>query len=44
MSKFEDDGSDFYVLSFDSTPAAAPDELHSIEVKVDRPGVNVRTA
>ena len=38
------DGSDFYVLSFDSVPAATVDELHSIEVKVDQPGVNIRTA
>lgn len=44
MSKFMDDAREFYVLSFDSTPAAAADEFHTIEVKVDRPGVNVRTA
>ncbi len=34
----------FYGLSFDSVPAAAPDEFHTIEVKVDRPGVTVRTS
>ncbi|HMG87261.1 MAG TPA: VWA domain-containing protein [Terracidiphilus sp.] len=36
------DAGDFYELSFDSIPAAAADEFHSIDVKVDRPGVNVR--
>jgi VWFA-related protein len=44
MSKFMDDARNFYVLSFDSTPAAAADELHLIEVKVDRPGMIIRTA
>ncbi len=44
MSKFMDDARAFYVLSFDSTPAAAADELHSIKVKVDRSGMTVRTA
>ena len=34
----------FYRLSFDSLAGAAPDESHSIEVKVDRPGVTVRTS
>ncbi len=43
MSKFLDDESNFYSMSFDSTPAAAGDEFHSIDVKVDRPGVTVRT-
>jgi VWFA-related protein len=37
------DAGDFYMLSFDSTPAATTDEFHSIEVKIDRPGMNVRT-
>jgi hypothetical protein len=36
------DAGDFYELSFDSTPAAAADELRSIDVKVDRPGTTVR--
>jgi hypothetical protein len=44
MSKCMDDFNDFYILSFDSTPAAAADEFHSIDVNVDRPGVIVRTA
>jgi hypothetical protein len=43
MSKFLDDASNFYSMSFDSTPPAAGDEFHSIDVKVDRPGVIVRT-
>lgn len=38
------DARDFYVLSFESVPAATPDEPHSIAVKVDRPGGHVRTA
>lgn len=37
------DARDFYVVSFDSVPAATADEPHTIEVKVDRPGVHVRT-
>ncbi|HMH11984.1 MAG TPA: VWA domain-containing protein [Edaphobacter sp.] len=44
MSACLADRNDFYVLTFDSAPAATADEFHSIEVKVDRPGVNVRTA
>jgi hypothetical protein len=43
MDAFVADAADFYVLSFDSTPAAAADEFHSIDVKV-RPSVAVRTA
>ncbi len=43
MAACLEEASDFYVVSFDSTPAAAADEFHSIDVKVDRPGVNVRT-
>jgi VWFA-related protein len=34
----------FYSLSYDSAPAATADEFRLIEVKVDRPGVTVRTA
>jgi VWFA-related protein len=33
----------YYVLSFDSAPANGPDEFHSLEVKVDKPGLTVRT-
>jgi VWFA-related protein len=44
IDAFVADAADFYVLSFDSTPAAAADEFHAIDVTVDRPGVAVRTA
>ena len=44
MSKFMDDAGTFYSMSFDSAPAAAVDEFHAIDVKVDRSGVNVRAA
>jgi VWFA-related protein len=44
MSKFINDESDFYMMSFDSAPAPTPDEFHSIGVNVDRPGTTVRTA
>jgi VWFA-related protein len=43
ISKCIDDASDFYMLSFDSAPAASADEFHSIDVKVAPPGVAVRT-
>jgi hypothetical protein len=33
----------YYVLSFDSAPTADPDQYRSLEVKVDRPGLRVRT-
>jgi hypothetical protein len=42
MDAFLGDARDFYELGFDSTPAAAADELRSIDVKVDRPGTTVR--
>lgn len=42
ISRLIDDGKNFYVLSFDGTPAAAADELHALEVKVDRAGAVVR--
>ena len=38
------DADRFYVLSFDSLPSKAPDEFRSIEVKVNRPDVTVRTS
>lgn len=37
------DGASYYVLSFDSDAAAAPSEFHSLAVKVDKPGLTVRT-
>lgn len=37
------DANTYYVLSFDSSPTTEPTAYHAIEVKVDRPGVVVRT-
>ena len=37
-----DDADAYYALSFDSEPAAAADQFHSIEVKTDRPELMVR--
>ena len=37
------DADSYYVLSFDSAPDAKPDEYHSLEVKVNRPGLTSRT-
>lgn len=33
----------YYVLSFDSAPASNTDEYRSLQVKVDKPGLTVRT-
>lgn len=44
MTNIVADAGDFYVLSFDSTPAAAANEFHAIDVKVGRPGMTVRSA
>lgn len=38
------DVENYYVLSFDTPPAAAFGEFHPLEIKVDRPGVVVRTS
>lgn len=37
------DAASYYVLSFDSDAAVAASEYHSLEVKVDKPGMTVRT-
>ena len=37
------DAKTYYVLTYNPPPAAHPDEYHSIEVKVDRPGLKART-
>jgi VWFA-related protein len=37
------DAKSFYELTFDSPPAAQFGEYHSLQVKVDRPGLTVRT-
>jgi hypothetical protein len=44
FAAFLRDTDDFYRLAFDSLAGATPDEPHSIEVKIDRPGVTVRTS
>jgi VWFA-related protein len=37
------DAQTYYALSFDSIPASRPDEYHSLQVKVNKPGVKVFT-
>jgi VWFA-related protein len=37
------DTKSFYTLTFDSPPADRPDEYHSLEIKVDKPGLIART-
>jgi hypothetical protein len=37
------DAKSYYVLSFDSAPAVNADEYHSLQVKVNKPGLTVRT-
>ena len=44
LATFMADIDRFYRVSFDSVVAGAPGESHSIDVKVDRPGVTVRTS
>ncbi len=37
------DAGSYYVLAFDSVPANSPDEYRSLQVKVNKPGLTVRT-
>ncbi len=37
------DAAAWYVMSFDAAPADGPNEYHSLEVKIERPGVTART-
>jgi VWFA-related protein len=37
------DADTYYVLSFDSIPASGPDEYRPLQVKVNKPGLTVRT-
>jgi VWFA-related protein len=37
------DADSYYSLSFDSNPAAHPDEYHDVQVKIDKPGLVART-
>jgi VWFA-related protein len=34
----------YYVLSFEAPPTERPDDYHSLELKVDKPGLTVRTS
>jgi hypothetical protein len=43
IAKGAADAGVFYVLSFASDPSDRANEYHSLEVKVARPGVTVRT-
>jgi VWFA-related protein len=43
LAKFLDDAAWYYALSFSPPPAANGVELRSLEVKVNRPGLNIRT-
>ncbi|MGA9584020.1 MAG: VWA domain-containing protein [Terracidiphilus sp.] len=43
LGKFLDDADWYYALSFNSAPAQNGVELRSLEVKVNRPALNVRT-
>ena len=43
LAKFLDDADWYYALSFSPPPAQNGVELRSLEVKVNRPGLNVRT-
>jgi VWFA-related protein len=44
LGRFFDDAEWYYALSFIPPPAQSGTELRTIEVKVNRPGVNLRTA
>ena len=44
ISKCIDDARHWYELSFDSAPAKTPDELHQLEIGVDKPKLTVRTS
>ena len=37
------DAKAYYTLAFDAVPADHPDEYHSLEIKVDKPGLTART-
>lgn len=38
-----EDAKDYYTLTFDSPPAGHPDEYHSLQVKIGKPRLTVRT-
>ena len=43
INKYIQDAKAYYVLTFIPPPAAHPNEFHSIEVQVDKPGLKART-
>jgi VWFA-related protein len=43
IARCVEDADGFYRLSFDSPPAAQPDEYHELQLLVDKPGAMVRT-
>ncbi len=43
IAKCLTDAESFYVLSFDSPAATVPGEFHSVQIRVDIPGVRVRS-
>jgi VWFA-related protein len=43
ISKFVEDGTAWYALTFDPQHADAPDTWHDLEVKLDKEGLKVRT-
>jgi VWFA-related protein len=43
ISKCMEDARAYYVISFNPPPSAHPNEYHSIEVQIDKPGLKART-
>jgi VWFA-related protein len=43
INKFIQDAKAYYQLTFTPSPAAHPNEFHSIQVEVDKPGLKART-
>ncbi len=43
INKCVADANSYYVLGFDSVPASSPDEYRLLQVKVNKPGLTVRT-
>ena len=37
------DADNYYILSFDPLPADGPNDFHSFEIKIDKPGLTART-
>jgi hypothetical protein len=44
ISRCISDAESYYVLSFDASPAKSPDEYHSLQLTVDKPGMTIRTS